>query len=227
MNKRPVTNNRDKKIRRERDPIPWRYCILTLICGLFLVAGFFWAANRHFSVMEFGIKNAKLRREKESLEAEQRRLYLMREIALSPAEIKKAAKKIGLQDLTPESIEVMPPAKLTETESKETENKETGNKEVGAPPVSDAPALPNPESREKAEAVSKSEIKTAIAAKEIKQEAKKEIKIGTEKSGKAADKEIKPVKTEAVKKNEKTEKKFGKNGDSAKSGEVRAGVAKN
>lgn len=116
MKKRNISgSHKTERVRRERDPIPWRYCILTLFCGLLLVAGFFLAARQHFSVMDFAIKNAKLRREKEGLEAEQRRLHLTREISLSPSEIKKAAKKIGLQDLTAQSIEIMMPKKKTET----------------------------------------------------------------------------------------------------------------
>lgn len=106
MRKRNLTP-KNENVRREQDPIPWRYCLLTLVCGLLLVVGFFWAARQHFSAMDFGIKNAKLRQQKESLEAEQRLLDRNREISLSPAEIKKVAKKIGLQDLTAESIEVI------------------------------------------------------------------------------------------------------------------------
>jgi hypothetical protein len=92
--------------RRERDPIPWRYCFLTLICGVLLVGGFFLAARQHFSAIDYGIKNAKLRREKETLEAEQQRLKLAREVTLSPPEIKKAARKIGLREMTASNIEV-------------------------------------------------------------------------------------------------------------------------
>lgn len=106
MKRRNLTTKRES-IKREQDPIPWRYCLLTLVCGLLLVVGFFWAARQHFSAMDFGIKNAKLRQQKESLEAEQRRLYLTREISLSPGEIKRVAKKIGLQNLTADSIEVI------------------------------------------------------------------------------------------------------------------------
>lgn len=113
MRKRNVSNP-NKGVKRERDPIPWRYCFLTLVCGLLLVGGFFVAARQHFSVMDFAIKNAKLRREKESLESEQRRLYLTREISISPSEIKKAAKKIGLQELTAQSIQIMMPKKSTD-----------------------------------------------------------------------------------------------------------------
>lgn len=112
MKKRNLApKEKNERIRRERDPIPWRYCLLTLVCGLLLVVGFFWAARQHFSAMDFGIKNAKLRQQKESLEADQRRLYITKEISLSPAEIKKVAKKIGLQDLTAESIEVISPTR--------------------------------------------------------------------------------------------------------------------
>jgi hypothetical protein len=119
MKKRILTPKKDN-VRREQDPIPWRYCLLTLVCGLLLVTGFFWAARQHFSAMDFGIKNAKLRQQKESLEAEQRRLSLSREISLSPSEIKKIAKKIGLQDLTAESIEVISAAKNTVFPANET-----------------------------------------------------------------------------------------------------------
>lgn len=115
MKKRiPANPNKTSGVKRERDPIPWKYCVLTLVCGLLLVGGFFVAARQHFSVMDFAIKNAKLRREKESLESEQRRLYLTREISISPAEIKKAAKKIGLQELTAQSIQIMMPKKATD-----------------------------------------------------------------------------------------------------------------
>ncbi len=114
MKKRNTPNEKKVQVVRERDPIPWRYCLLTLVCGLLLVVGFFWAARQHFSAMDFGIRNAKLREQKKSLEDEQRRLYLNKEILLSPAEIKKMAKKIGLQDITSANIEVISPEPKTE-----------------------------------------------------------------------------------------------------------------
>ena len=89
-----------------RDPIPWKYCLLTLACGLMLVTGFFFAARSHFASIDFGIKNSKLRKQIEELEGDKRRLILSKEIALSPAEIKKAAKKIGLTEMTASNIEV-------------------------------------------------------------------------------------------------------------------------
>ncbi|MDQ3133077.1 MAG: cell division protein FtsL [Acidobacteriota bacterium] len=96
-----------KKSRRDRDPIPWRYTLLTLFCALFLVAGFFFAARQHFSSIDYGMKNSKLRKQLDELEGEKRRLILEKEIALSPAEIKKAAKKIGMTTMTASNIEVV------------------------------------------------------------------------------------------------------------------------
>lgn len=93
-----------------RDPIPWKYCFLTLACGLMLVVGFFFAARSHFASIDFGIKNSRLRKQIEELESDKRRLILSKEIALSPAEIKKAARKIGLTEMTASNIEVYRPA---------------------------------------------------------------------------------------------------------------------
>lgn len=104
----PKNSNREK-IRREKDPIPWRYCLLTLCCGVFLVGGFFFAARSHFASIDFGIKNSSLKKQLEDLESEKRRLTLLKEIALSPAEIKKAAKKLGLTEITASNYETVRP----------------------------------------------------------------------------------------------------------------------
>lgn len=107
MKKRNLPKSeKTQRPRREREPIPWRYCFLTLICGVILVGGFFFAARQHFSAIDYGFKNAKLRQQKEDLEADQRRFKLTKEIALSPAEIKKAARKIGFQDMSAANIQL-------------------------------------------------------------------------------------------------------------------------
>ena len=106
--KKNAKNQPYKKIARERDPMPWRYCFLTLVCGLVLAVGFFFAARQHFSSMDYGMKNSKLRKQKDELEAARRQLLLNKEISLSPSEIKKAAKKIGLTDMTAANIETFP-----------------------------------------------------------------------------------------------------------------------
>lgn len=108
MSRKTITRkiNKNERIRREKDPIPWRYCLTTLACGLFLVVGFFGAARQHFSSIDYGIKNSKLRKQVEELESENRRLMLSKEIALSPGEIKKSAKQIGMVELSASNIEI-------------------------------------------------------------------------------------------------------------------------
>lgn len=134
MKKRNIPQNKKsvRAPRREGDPIPWRYCFLTLICGAILVGGFFFAASQHFSAMDFGIKNARLRQQKDNLEAEQQRFKYDREVALSPAEIKKAARKIGFREMTASNIEV-PNQKEPEKNKQSLPNKppaENANKET-------------------------------------------------------------------------------------------------
>lgn len=101
-------NNATKKARPERRSIPWRYRLLTVACGLLLVVGFFFAARQHFASFDFRIKNSRLKKQIEELEADKRRLQLAKEIALSPAEIKKAAKKIGLTGVPANKTSALP-----------------------------------------------------------------------------------------------------------------------
>ena len=67
-------------------------------CAFLLVCGFFFAARQHFSSMDVGMKNSRLRKQIDDLESEKRRLLLAREVSLSPAEIKKAAVKTRLSE---------------------------------------------------------------------------------------------------------------------------------
>lgn len=107
MNRRKITPSKSKKtkVRREREPISWKYVLLTAFCGLMLVVGFFGAARQHFASINYGIKNSKLKKEVEELKSEQRRLQLSKEVALSPQEIKKSAKKLGFTEMTASNIE--------------------------------------------------------------------------------------------------------------------------
>ena len=99
MNQRDKTRPERARAKQQRnDSASWRTYSLMLVCGLLLVAGFFLAGRQHFSSMDTGMKNSRLRKQVDELEAEKRRLLLAREVSLSPAEIKKAAKKTGLAD---------------------------------------------------------------------------------------------------------------------------------
>jgi hypothetical protein len=75
----------------------WTHFAITAIAAVVLAAGLFFAASQHFSSMELGIKNAKLRSQLADLENEKRRLELSREIALTPSELKKNAKTLGFR----------------------------------------------------------------------------------------------------------------------------------
>lgn len=90
---------------------PWRYVLLIIICACLLAAGFFFAARQHFMSMDYGIKNSRLRKQVEDLESEKQRLMLSREIALSPAEIKKTARHLGFGEITIATVTTAPAAK--------------------------------------------------------------------------------------------------------------------
>jgi hypothetical protein len=78
----------------------WQYYTAATICCAALVAGFFFAARQHFSSMEYGLQNSRLRRQLDELQAEKRRLLLNREVSLSPNELKKAIHRVGFIDDT-------------------------------------------------------------------------------------------------------------------------------
>jgi hypothetical protein len=81
---------------RGAEPRRWRTYSMIFVCLGVLASGFFFAARQHFASMDFGMRNSRLRKQVDDLEAEKRRLILARENSMSPGEIKKAAKKAGL-----------------------------------------------------------------------------------------------------------------------------------
>jgi len=76
----------------------WQYYVVTVVCCAVLVAGFLLAARQHFSSMEYGLQNGKLRRQLEELQSEKRRLLFNREVAVTPIELRKAVRRIGFMD---------------------------------------------------------------------------------------------------------------------------------
>jgi hypothetical protein len=100
--------------------IPWSFMLLVIICACVVAAGFFFAARQHFTSMDYSLKNSKLREQVENLEAEKRRLLLAREVALSPLAMTKAAREIGLRQVTDEIAPVQAAVK-PKTEDKRIE----------------------------------------------------------------------------------------------------------
>lgn len=77
--------------------VPWTFMLLVLVCACVVAVGFFFAARQHFTSMDYGIKNSRLREQLQNLETEKRRLLLAREVASSPLAIRRAATAMGLR----------------------------------------------------------------------------------------------------------------------------------
>ena len=92
-------------VRRERAPRALARLVLLLVCGLMLSGGFIVAAGQRFSAVRFGYKSEELRRERDRLLEEQRRLILAREQATSPARLESAARSIGMQPVRATQVE--------------------------------------------------------------------------------------------------------------------------
>jgi hypothetical protein len=95
--KRVPRQHQNRNVRRERDGRAMLRQAVLLACGIILACGFAMAARQQFDVVRYGYQNEDLRREREELLAEQRRLLLMLEERSSPAELERAALAIGLQ----------------------------------------------------------------------------------------------------------------------------------
>lgn len=92
-------------VHRERDRRALTRLVLLLFCGLALSGGFVLAAGQRFSAVRYGYKSEELRRERDRLLEEQRRLILAREQATSPARLESAARAIGMQPVHPSQVE--------------------------------------------------------------------------------------------------------------------------
>jgi len=106
QNSNVIRNRSRQRVVAPAREIPWSFMILVMVCACVVAAGFFFAARQHFTSMDYGIKNSKLREQLENLEAEKRRLLLAREVALSPVAVRKAAREIGLRQASEEIVAV-------------------------------------------------------------------------------------------------------------------------
>ena len=102
--KRLPLNQPNHSIRRERDTRALSRLALLLFCGLVLTGGFVFAAGQHFAAVRYGYQTEELRRERDRLLEEQRRLALQREQATTPARLETAAREIGMQPAHPAQI---------------------------------------------------------------------------------------------------------------------------
>ncbi len=92
-------------VRRERDPRAARRQRLLLAGCLLLACGFIYAVRQQVSAVDYGYKTEALRREREQLLDEQRRLLLAVGESTSPAQLERAGRELGLQPARASQIE--------------------------------------------------------------------------------------------------------------------------
>ena len=100
-------------LRREHDPRAARRQVLLLASCLLLACGFVFAVSRQIMAVEYGYKTEALRRQREQLMDEQRRLLLEVEKSSSLGHLEQAAREMGMQPATAAQIESAAPAAET------------------------------------------------------------------------------------------------------------------
>src|SRR5215212_6938112 len=93
------------RVRRTTDPRASRRQKLLLAGCLLLACGFVFAVRQQIMAVEYGYKTEALRRDREQLLDEQRRLLLAVEENSSPAQLEQAARGLGMQPATAAQIE--------------------------------------------------------------------------------------------------------------------------
>jgi hypothetical protein len=102
-------------VRRERDRRAFSQLLGLLGCGALLAGGFIYAAQQHFIAVDYGYKNEELRREQRRLLEEQRRLLLTREQAVTPDQLERAARTLGLKPVSPAQLAAPRPDQASAT----------------------------------------------------------------------------------------------------------------
>jgi len=105
MIRRVPAKHRNARIAREKETEAFLRLGLLLVMGLGLTCGFVYAGRQHFAALRYGYETENLRRERDQLAEQQRRLILQRDEAASPAKLEQAAKRLGLQPLQAAQID--------------------------------------------------------------------------------------------------------------------------
>jgi cell division protein FtsL len=105
MVRRLPSKHRNAPIGREKDKDAFFRLGLLLVIGLGLACGFVYAGRQHFAALKYGYETENLRRERDQLADEQRRLTLRREEAASPVRLEQLAKQLGMQPLQAAQID--------------------------------------------------------------------------------------------------------------------------
>ena len=92
-------------VRRQRDPRAARRQAILLVGCLVLACGFIYAVRQQILAVDYGYKTEALRREREELLDEQRKLKLALEESSSPAKLEEAGRELGMQPARAAQIE--------------------------------------------------------------------------------------------------------------------------
>ena len=92
-------------VRRRRDPRAARRQAVLLVGCLVLACGFLYAVRQQILAVDYGYKTEALRREREELLDEQRKLKLALEESSSPAKLEEAGRELGMQPARAAQIE--------------------------------------------------------------------------------------------------------------------------
>jgi len=125
--RRVPSKHRNRPLVRQKEPGAIGRLALLLICGLVLASGFVYAGVQHFGALRLGYKTEKLRNDLEKAREEQKHLLVEREAAASPVRLEQAARRLGMQPMTPAQIDPLG------------QGAETVAKAAPAPPVIQAP----------------------------------------------------------------------------------------
>src|SRR5215213_11418317 len=102
-------------VRRERDPRVARRQALLLAGCLVLACGFIYAVRQQIRAVDYGYKAEALRREREELLDEQRRLLVAFEESSSPARLEEAGRELGMQPARAAQLEAAAGARRAES----------------------------------------------------------------------------------------------------------------
>jgi cell division protein FtsL len=141
MIRRVPAKHRNARIAREKDTEAFLRLGLLLVVGLGLTSGFVYAGRQHFAALRYGYETENLRRERDQLAEQQRRLILQREEAASPVKLEQAAKRLGMQPLQAAQIDPLR-QEANKLKNEVLESKETSSKRDAKPPTKTITTVP-------------------------------------------------------------------------------------
>ncbi len=103
-------------VRRQRDPRAARRQAILLVGCLVLASGFIYAVRQQILAVDYGYKTEALRRERDALLDEQRKLKLALEESSSPAKLEEAGRGLGMQPARAAQIEAASRGQRAESE---------------------------------------------------------------------------------------------------------------